>query len=121
MELLLDTNTLLIPLQFKLDIYSMLNELLSEPKLIILKSCVNELYKVKPKLASTALKIGFKNNLIVIETVLKAKSVDDEILSYARQHNCLVFTQDALLRKKLLKYGLRVIIMRQKRYLELRG
>lgn len=121
MNVLIDTNALLIPLQFKLDIYEKMRDLMPKVSFTTLRSCVNELKKKKPRLSELALNMGLINGLRVIETVLKAKSVDDEILSYSIKNKSFVFTQDKALRKKLLKHGLRVIIMRQKKYLEVIG
>lgn len=119
-SVLMDTNSLLIPFEFKFDVYSEL-KFQGFSELITLDICLAEVKKIKPRLASAVVNLALQKGVRVIETLLKARNVDDEIIGYAKQHKCLVFTQDVLLRKKLLNQGLRVLIMRQKKYLKVIG
>ncbi len=115
---LLDTNALLIPFEFGLDIYKQIKNLVPKAKIITLSLCVDELKSVKPRIYESIINLGLKKGLTVIETLLKAKNVDSQILDYAVSHKCIVFTQDIGLKKKLLNVGLHVVIMRQKKYLK---
>lgn len=121
MKVLLDTNALLIPFQFQLDIYSEIKNLIPRVGIITLSLCVDELRKKKLRAWKSVIDLGLQKGLKIIETLLKAGNVDSQILSYAVKHKCLVFTQDRVLRKKLLNASLRVIIMRQKKRLEVKG
>ena len=121
MKVLLDTNALLIPFQFKLDIYSRIKVLIPKAEVITLSECVEELKKKKPRVWKSVIDLGLQKGLRIIETLLRVKTVDDEILEYAQKHKCLVFTQDRVLKKKLLNASLRVIIMRQRKYLKVIG
>ncbi len=121
LDVLLDTNALLIPFQFGLDVYEKIKELVPKARIITLSSCVEELKKKKPRRWESIVALGMQKGLKIIESLLKAETVDDEILKYAVKHKCLVLTLDKELKKKLLNASLRVIIMRQKRYLRVIG
>lgn len=94
MEVLLDTNFLVLPFTKKVDIYQLLLEYLDEPyKLIVLKPCLEELKKINP--AAVALAVE-KTKIVPAEGF-----ADNAILKYSEGRKVLVCTQDYRLRQKL--------------------
>ena len=124
-KIILDTNFLLIPIQFKLDIFSEIDRIcLFKYKLYIIDKTIDELKEItkkqkgKHKLAARiALQLIKKKNISIIKT--KQGKVDNLILELLNK-NCILATQDELLRKKALKKGTRVIFLRAQIYVVLK-
>lgn len=128
---LLDTNFLLIPAQFRVDVFAELQRLCGfSYELAVLAATLAELNGiVNDKNASAKDRAATKLGLQLIKaknvTVIKAerkvfKSTDKAILGFATQGrgSVVVATQDRLLREKLKSAGVAVIVMRQKHYLK---
>lgn len=126
-QVILDSNALFVPLQFKIDIFEELKNLLKaniEP--ILLLSVRKELEKLARhgapsirKKASYALQLTEKCKLI--ETNEKITSPDDDIVKFASKWKIPVFTNDKMLRKRLRDINVPVIYVRQKSHLEIDG
>ena len=124
-KIILDTNFLLIPIQFKLDIFSEIDKIcLFKYELCIVDKTVDELKNIigkqkgKHKLAAKiALQLIKKKNIAKIKT--KQGKVDDLILG-SLDKDTILATQDALLRKKAVKKGIKTIVLRYKKYLVLK-
>ena len=127
LKIILDSNALFVPIQFKIDIFEELKKVVNmnyEP--ILLSPIRRELEKLAkeatPKLrrnASYALKLAEKCKLVDIagESVFP----DDIIVDVAQQWRCPVFTNDRALRKRLRNINVPVIYVRQKSRLEIDG
>ena len=121
-KIILDTNFLLIPVQFKVDIFSEIDRIcLFAYKLYIVDKTINELEKIigkeKPKdkmAAKIALQLIKRKKVDIIKT--SEGKVDDIILDLLGKDSILA-TQDALLRKKARKRGNQVIVLRSKKHL----
>jgi len=128
LKIILDSNALFIPLQFKIDILEELKTLLNTKfQLILLTPIRNELQvfaeKGSPKMrkfASYALKLTEKCTFVDVDEKL-AGSPDDAIVEAAREWNCPVLTNDRELRKRLRNINVPVIYVRQKSRLEIDG
>jgi rRNA-processing protein FCF1 len=128
LRIILDSNALFVPLQLKIDIFEALETLLArkfEP--ILLSPIKQELETIAkrgpPKMrkwASYALKLAEKCVFLEVDDKT-AKSPDDAIVEVAKQCNCLVFTNDRELRKRLRNISVPVIYVRQKSHLEIDG
>lgn len=124
-KIILDTNFLLIPIQFNVDIFSEIDKIcLFKYKLYIVDKTIDELntiieiQKQKHKLAAkVALQLLKKKEVGVIKT--PAGHVDDLILDLLDE-NTILATQDALLRKRAVQKGIKLIFLRSKKYLVLR-
>lgn len=125
-KVLLDTNFLLIPGKYRVDIYSELQRLLTDKyELYILDKSWDELNSLKDKLRGKekeALNIGIqllkKKDLKIIPVRNEDKAyVDDLILVLAGQ-DYIVCTQDKGLKQRLKEKLIKVITMRQKSHLE---
>jgi len=124
-RIILDTNFLMICEQFKVDIFTEIDRIcLFKYKLYVVDKTIDELKKIieeqkgKHKFAAKiALQLIKKKKISVIKT--KEGHVDDLILDLLGK-NTILATQDALLRKKAVKKGIKVIFLRSKNYLVLK-
>jgi hypothetical protein len=127
-KVILDSNALFVPLQFKIDIFEELQTLLSvkfEPVLLspIRKELETIAEKGSPKMrkwASYALKLAEKCTFLEAREKI-AGSPDDAIVEAARKLDCPVFTNDRKLRRRLRNINVPVIYVRQKSRLEIDG
>lgn len=117
MRILLDTNFLLIPAQFKIDVFEELKRF-GEP--LTISVCVIELKKLSRKKgkpgehARIALLLLKKKKIKIV----KAKGeADFALMNHAKKFNCAVATNDRKLIKALKNNGIKIIRMRQKKYL----
>ena len=128
LKIVLDSNVLFVPLQFKIDIFKELKALLNTNfELLLLSPIRRELEKLAeegpPKMrknASYALKLAEKCKLVEVDGEFAA-STDDVIIKFAREQNCPVFTNDSQLRKRLRDINMPVIYLRQKSRLQIEG
>ena len=123
-KIIIDTNFLMIPFQFRVDIFSEFNRICNfNYKLLIFEQSIGELKNIVEKqsgidrkAAQFALKLIKLKNIGILKS--KQKDVDELILDNADQ-NTIIATQDLHLKKELLEKGASVIILRQKKYLQL--
>ncbi len=126
-KVILDLNFLLIPLQFRIDIFEELNNLLGKAEPVILSTTIEEIRKILKRSSggrylqfSTALRLAEKCEVIKVKR-RKGESYDDVILRVAKGTGMPVATNDSELRKRLRKAGLTTIYLRQKSRLEIDG
>ena len=123
-QVIIDTNFLLIPGQFKVDIFSEINRIMTEPyELFIVEKTIEELNRIIMAAGRDdkfAAKLGL---VLTIQKSLKRlpssnglNTADDDIVDSSSK-DTYVATQDAELRKRLRKKGAKIIGLRQKRYL----
>jgi len=127
-RVILDSNALFVPLQFKIDIFEGLKRLLSMNfELVLLSPVKRELERLaekgSPKMrrtASYALKLAAKCKLVDVHEKT-AMYADDIIVKTAQEWKSPVFTNDRQLRKRLRDINVPVIYVRQKSRLEIDG
>jgi rRNA-processing protein FCF1 len=127
LKIILDSNALFVPIQFKIDIFEELGKLLGgrfEP--VLLSSIRDEIEAIaetrSPKIrrnASYAMELIKKCRLVKIDE--GALSPDDAIVKTAQERNWPVFTNDRRLRKRLRDINVPVVYVRQKSRLEIDG
>lgn len=127
-KVILDSNFLFIPSQFKIDIFEQLQTLLNqrfEP--VLLSSTHQELRTIaergsptRRRQASFALKLAEKCRVVNIEKKA-GETNDDVILRVAAEWRSPVATNDRELRRKLRSLDIPVIFLRGKSRLELEG
>ena len=123
-NIILDTNFLMIPLQFKVDIFSEIERICSfNYSLMVLEASVRELEKIAGtgksrdrKTAVAALKLLKSKSIRIIKS--EERYADDAIFRSADK-DTIVATQDIALKKKLAQKRTSIIILRQKKYLQL--
>lgn len=121
-KVILDTNFLLIPAYFKVDIFRELDKVLGyKHDIVILQQTLDELENIKTRqrgrnkeAAKLAIGLIKAKNINILSTAIK--HADDAILKMAKK-DCFVATQDKNLKKRLKTAGLKVITLRQKKYL----
>jgi len=128
LKVILDSNALFVPLQFKIDIFSDLSRLLNRSFELILLSPVKRELKALAKKGSPKMR---KNAFYALELAEKCKYVevdvpastltDDIIVKIAKEWSYPVFTNDRQLKKRLRNISVPVIYVRQKSRLEIDG
>ncbi len=116
----LDTNFLLIPFQFKIDIIRELDYLLEYSHHYVISSkTLDELRKIGKMIgkdgmaARLALKL-VEANKARIEIIKSTRYVDEWIVEYAEKNGAIVCTNDSALRRKLRSIDIKVISMKSK-------
>jgi rRNA-processing protein FCF1 len=126
-RVILDANFLLVPFQFKVDIFSEIEALVGGFEPIVLSTTIEEL----KKLSTVKSEKTRRNSLAALELVKKCRivdvelrpneSYDDIILRVANEGKYIVATNDSKLRKRLRDKGITTIFLRQKSRLEMNG
>jgi len=126
-EVIMDSNALFVPLQFKIDILDELGRLLNRHfELILLSQVRSEIEMLaserSPKIRKmAAFAMQFAEKCKYVEVPFSAETVDDAIIHVAAKNRTPVFTNDAQLRKKLRDISVPVIYVRQKSHLAIEG
>jgi hypothetical protein len=111
MKFLLDSNFLLIPGKFKVDVFSELTKF-GKPEFYTLDLVLKELKRLKGgKLAFEMIK---KNKVKILKA--KGLNTDEALESFARK-DFVICTQDKGLIKRLKERRAKVITLRQRKYL----
>jgi len=127
-KVILDSNFLFVPLEFKIDIFEEIQNILGgRIKFIVLSSTIEELKKIsasgKNKLsrqASFALELAKKCEILKVER-FPGESNDDVIVRVAKKFKCAIATNDRRLKRTLRNMGIAVIYVREKSRLEMEG
>jgi len=122
-RIILDTNFLLIPIQFRVDIFEEIRRICDfRYQLHIVDKTIEELERIiekektKDKAAARfALKLVKAKKIKKIKTK-SDKYVDDIMVDLVKKED-IVATQDMELKQKLRKKGITLIVLRQKKYL----
>jgi len=128
LKVILDSNALFVPLQFRFDVFGELERLLSRRFELVLLSVVKRELEIlaekgTPKMrrdACCALKFAERCTLVEVDASASALT-DDVIVDVAREWGAVVFTNDKVLRKRLRDISVPVIYVRQKSRLEIDG
>lgn len=127
-RVLLDTNFLMLPIRFGVDIQSELGRVLEASfTMATTPAVVDELKRLRTRVKPNKVKeIDFALTLVEcvekIDDVLRPQEdVDDQLLRLAKLSGCIVATTDIELRKRLRAGGLPVLFLRQSRYLAING
>ena len=127
LKVILDSNALFVPLEFKIDIFEELGQLLKRnAEFILLLPVKHELEVLaageSPKIrrqASFALHLAEKCKLVAVEN--RGETTDDVIIRVAKKWNSPVFTNDRVLKRRLRDISVPVIYLRQKSRLDIDG
>lgn len=121
MQVILDTNALMVPEQFGVDIFSELPRL-GYVQWLVPASVLGELRSLASKAHKGADKIAARVALGLAEQCdvvgEEALDADYAIEELALSSGTAVFTNDKALKKRLFSKGITVIYLRQGRYLE---
>ncbi|WP_292487796.1 DNA-binding protein [Methanohalobium sp.] len=119
MKVIIDTNALMIPVQFNVDIFQELKRL-GYNKFLVPKAVLNELETLMKKskgsdkaAAKVARSLGNK-----CEIINQTGIADEVIIKLANELDSAVLTNDIELKKRLMNKKIPVIYLRQKNRLE---
>ena len=122
-RVLLDTNALLMPAQFGVDLYDELLALFGDFEPIALEEVVGELSGLARGRGRDAAAarggLALVRRSTVVPSGSTAEGVDNRVIEYARREGCTVVTNDRELRNALLREGVDVVSMRRQKTLEL--
>ncbi|MBS3136729.1 hypothetical protein J4401_07290 [Candidatus Woesearchaeota archaeon] len=126
-KVIFDTNFLLIPCLFKVDIFAEADKLILEKySSCIVEQSIRELKKImtsgngrEKRAALFALSIIKKKKLEIL--FFSGKDADSAILEAARANDIIVATQDRELKIELKKLKKKTLVLRQKSHLELQA
>ncbi|MCD6512670.1 MAG: twitching motility protein PilT [Thermoplasmata archaeon] len=123
-NVVLDTNALMIPYQFGINVEKELSRLLGICRIIVPKSIVEEMERIterggsEARAAQLGLSIVKKKNYRVVETEARG---DDAVLEAALKMDAVVVTNDKELKNRAAELGLSVVYMRGENKLEMMG
>ena len=116
-KVILDTNALMMPFQFGINLTAELKRLLGTFEIIVPSSVIDELGDLRPKdMAKAAKTLASK-----FRTVKSEGKGDQAVLSLAQELGAIVVTNDKLLIKALKELKLPVIQLRSRTHLVLSG
>jgi len=122
-KVLLDTNALLMPAQFGIDLYDELMNLFGDFEPVTLEEVVGELLGLTRgrgrDAAAARVGLAMARRSTIVPSGSTADRVDDRVIEYARREGCTVVTNDRELRNALLREEIDVVSMRRQRTLEL--
>jgi rRNA-processing protein FCF1 len=122
-KVILDTNFLLLPYQFRLDVFSEIERALDEPKELLVPSVVLEELRRLAARRNRAAKLGLamleqKMKEGKVQAVKSSGKADDWIAGNAEKLDAVVCTNDIGLRKRLLRKA-KMLVLRNRSHLEL--
>lgn len=126
-KVILDSNFLMIPFQFHIDIFQEIEYLLQKKVDFIVPSAVKqELTSISARggegSSEASLALQLASRCRVVEVSLQpGETVDDAIVKAAQKLSAVVATNDIELKKKLRDMLVPVVIMRDKSKLEIEG
>jgi len=123
-KVILDTNFLLLPGQFMIDIFTQIEEIMQYPfELCIIDKTLKEL-KLVLETGNTRDKRAAKMALLLIKQKglktlhsFSQKGVDDLIVAKAGP-NVYVATQDKELKQRLKEKSIKIVTLKQKKYIK---
>jgi rRNA-processing protein FCF1 len=126
-KVILDSNFLMIPFQFKIDIFQEIEYLLQKKVDFVVPSAVkSELTGISSRggegapEASLALQLASRCRVVDV-TLEPQETVDDAILKASQKLGAVVATTDIELKKRLRAINVPVVYLREKSKLEVEG
>jgi uncharacterized protein len=115
---ILDTNFLLVPFQFKINILKEMDYMIEGPHFFVVSSVtIDELKKLGSKKGKDAVSARLALKIIAnnpIDIIKNDRKVDDWIVDYANENRAIVCTNDAPLRKRLRPLGIKVATVKSR-------
>lgn len=123
MLVLFDANALMIPVQFGVDVFTGVEELVGAFEAVTLEDVKDELAGLARgrgrDAAAARVGVTLTARCRVVRSPHQAVSVDNRIIRYAEEQRCVVVTNDRRLREELLSRHIDVIYLREKKRLDI--
>ncbi|MEM1989669.1 MAG: hypothetical protein QW782_03425 [Candidatus Bathyarchaeia archaeon] len=126
-KVIFDTNFLLLPIQFKIDVFSEIEGLIGRFEPIVLSITVEELRRLLDR-ESEKVRRQVLSAMSLVErckimqaNIRPGENYDDVLLRVAKEENCIVATNDRELRRKLRENNITTIFLREKARLQIDG
>ena len=113
---LLDTNMVLVPAQFKIDVYDEIKRMHPDYRIGILRGTVEELEILATRNNTLAKEVKLAKDIMRKEKIeiLESQGPVDDALIQKGKTGMIIATNDKELRKKLQKEGVKTIYLRNK-------
>ncbi|MFW9768112.1 MAG: PIN domain-containing protein [Candidatus Thorarchaeota archaeon] len=126
---IMDTNFLIVPAQFGVDVFSEAERVLERSlDFVLLDSVVEEIKsnletasRTEARMFRVALDLVERCTLVSVAEMSKSAPVDDQLLEYTKSVKGVLATNDRELRERASSQGIPVLFLRGKKYLELEG
>lgn len=123
MRVLLDANALMMPAQFRIDLFDALRGLVGHPEPVVIPAVIGELERLAQGrgAAGIAARCGLilAASCTLVESGPAGAPVDEQILNYARRSGSMVVTNDRALRNALLSQNIQVISLKNQKKLDI--
>ena len=116
MKAVLDTNFLMMPAQFKINIYEEIGKNIPDVEFVTSERVVEELEMLGENASKLAIRL-LKHNGVKVEAM--GKPADEKLMDYAYKNGAVLCTNDRELRQKALEKGVTVMFMRSKKKIEM--
>lgn len=113
-KVVLDTNALLMPFEFPLNLDLELRSLLGNCSVVVPGPVIGELKRLRSRKAAAA--IALARNYDIVDT---SRQGDDGVIDVATRLGAVVLTNDTALRARLRKMGIRTIRLKSNDHLVL--
>jgi hypothetical protein len=117
MMVVLDTNFITLPTQFKVDIFGEIEKRLPGSKMVTVPQVIEELKRLGPD-GKVGLEMLEKKG---VEVIRKKGETDDALLELAVEKNAILCTNDKELKRRATARRVPVMFMRKKKILEISG
>ena len=123
MKVLLDANALMMPSQFRVDLFDELRMLLGSFEPVVLSGVLQELAGLSRAKGRDGAAARYGMTLgeqctVIPSSGLDSESVDGQVIEYAAKTSCLVVTNDRRVREALFARGIGVISLRKQKKLD---
>ena len=124
----LDTNFLMVPIRFGVDVFLELDRLIGGAfQVAVTTSVIGEIKKLREGAKPSMIKeLDFAASqaaqcIVIYEPLKHGESVDDQILRLAKREDYIVATTDNALRRRLMEASVPTVYLRQRNHLEIVG
>jgi len=117
----LDTNMLLVPLQFGVDVFDEIQRLVPGARMAVVRGTLEELDRIASRGGRDARYARLAKRMILLKSleVLDIDGPVDPALVELAKQGAIIATNDRLLKRRVWAVGARVIALRDKGHLEL--
>jgi rRNA-processing protein FCF1 len=117
-DVVLDTNFLLLPFQFRINIIRELDYLIEvSHRYVISSRTLHELEKLGKTVGKNGMAARLALKLVKasgVEVVKSDMPVDDWVVRYSKDNDAIACTNDRILRKRLMGLGVKVVTLKSR-------